>query len=295
MANSIALAQKFQPILDEVYKRDSLTSRMDGKTKPVSFAGANVVKVFLSTLVGLGTYGRAAGYPVGDVVGAWETLTLATSRGREFNIDRMDDEETLGMAFGTLVSEFMRLHVAPEVDAYRFAKYASWTGIGAATPATLTSGTVLAAVDAAMLILDEAEVPVEGRLLYVSSTVNKFIESAVTRQLANQSTFDKRLKTLDGVPILSVPQTRFYTEIDLDAGATASAGGYVKTPTTGKDLNFMLLHPSAVLQVKKHANLKIFNPDENQDIDAWKVQYRLYHDAFAYESKVDGIYIHNKA
>ena len=104
MAQSIALAQKFQPILDEIYKRESLTARLDALTKPVNFAGANVVKVFKTDPIGLGTYSRVSGYPAGQVVGTWETLQLATERGRGFVIDRMDDEETLGMAFGTLAT-----------------------------------------------------------------------------------------------------------------------------------------------------------------------------------------------
>ncbi len=129
MANSIALANKFQPILDEIYQLKSKTGRMDAKTKPVSFLGANEVKVYKTSLVGLGDYSRTAGYPVGNVTGTWETLTLSTERGRELFIDREDDEETLGMAFGTLVGEYMRTEVLPEVDAYRFSKYSSWSGI----------------------------------------------------------------------------------------------------------------------------------------------------------------------
>ncbi|MCK5219821.1 hypothetical protein KAR10_09865, partial [bacterium] len=147
MANSIALASKFQPILDEIYIRESLTGRMDAKTKPVSFTNANEVNVFKTSLVGMGTYSRSTGYPVGNVTGTWETLTLAAERGRELFIDRMDDEETLGMAFGTLVGEYMRTQVLPEVDAYRFSKYSSWSGIEeVAAPTTLTSGTILAAI-----------------------------------------------------------------------------------------------------------------------------------------------------
>ena len=125
MANAIALAQKFQPILDAIYKMASLTARMDSQSKPIEFAGANVVKIFKISTVGLGNYSRANGYAKGDVTGSWETLTLAIERGREMAIDRMDDEETLGMAFGTLAGEFMRTDVVPETDAYRFSAYAS--------------------------------------------------------------------------------------------------------------------------------------------------------------------------
>lgn len=296
MANSIDLVTKFQPILDEVYKAASLTARMDAKTKPVDFAGASVVKVFKTSVVGLGTYSRTDGYPKGDVTGTWEALTLAASRGREFSIDRMDDEESLGEAFGTLAGEFIRTQVAPEVDAYRFSKYASWSGIQeVGTPATLTSSTVLAAIDAAKAALNAASVPEEGRILYVSDTVKGMIEAAISRTLANENAVDRRVVRFDGMDLIMVPQTRFYKGITLDTGGTTSEGGYAKTPTTGRDINFMIIYPPAVLQATKHANMKLFSPDENQDMDAYKVQYRIYHDAFVYDNKVKGIYSHIKA
>lgn len=292
MAQAIDLVTKFQPILDEVYKKESITSILDGQTKPVDFAGANVVKVFKTDPIGLGTYSRTLGYPKGQMVGTWETLTLATERGREFNIDRMDDEESLGMAFGTLVGEFMRTEVGPEIDAYRFAKYASWASIDTVGGAVLTSATVLAALDAASLSMDNNEVPAEGRILFVSSGVARMISAAVTRMLGNESSADRRLTLLDGMRIISVPQARFYTTCTLDAGATVDAGGYT---TGGTGINFMMMDPRAVLQVAKHANLKIFTPDENQTMDTYLVQYRIYHDAFVYTQKAKGVYLHKLA
>lgn len=296
MANSIALATKFQPILDEVYAEASLTARMDARSKPVDFGGANVVKVYKTSIVGLGTYSRATGYPVGDVTGTWETMTLAIERARELFMDREDDDETLGMAFGTLVGEFMRTAVVPEVDAIRFNKYASWSGITeVGTPATLSNSTILPAIDVAKGVLRAASVPMDNLLLFLSDTCMGFLEEAVTRSLANESNVDRRVKTLDGITLVMVPQTRFYKGITLDAGATASAGGFTKTATTGRDINFMLMDPKAVIQVKKHDKLKLFDPDTNQTKDGWKVQYRLYHDAFVQDNKVLGIYSHIKA
>ena len=296
MTQSIDLAQKFQPILDEIYKTASLTSRLDARTKPVNFAGANVVQVFKTNPIGLGTYSRVTGYPAGQMVGAWEALTLATERGRSIVIDRMDDEETLGMAFGTLAGELIRTEVAPELDAYRFAKYASAiAGHNVATPATLTPETIITALDAAKLALDQDEVPREGRILYISDACLNYLEGKVSRFLANENGVDRRVMRFDGMDVVMVPQTRFYTSITLNAGASVDAGGYVPTPETGKDINFMIIHPSAVLQVVKHDALKVFTPDENQTTDGWLVQYRIYHDAFVYDNKLDGIYLHNKA
>lgn len=295
MAQSIALATKFQPILDEIYKAASLTARMDAQTKPVDFAGANVVKVFKTDPIGLGTYSRVSGYPAGQVVGAWETMTLSIERGRAFVIDRMDDEETLGMAFGTLASEFIRTEVAPELDAYRFAKYAGTSGIQTVAGATLDSNSILTAIDAAKLALDQNEVPREGRLLYISDACLNLLEGKVSRFLANENAVDRTVNRFDGMDVIMVPQTRFYTEVTLDAGASVDAGGYSKTSSTGKDVNFMIIHPSSVLQVTKHAALKVFTPEENQTTDGYLVQYRIYHDAFVYDNKVKGIYLHKKA
>jgi len=295
MAQSIALAQKFQPILDEIYKAASLTARMDAQTKPVDFAGANVVKVFKTDPIGLGTYSRVSGYPAGQVVGAWETMTLSIERGRAFVIDRMDDEETLGMAFGTLASEFIRTEVAPELDAYRFAKYAGTSGIQTVAGATLDANSILTAIDAAKLALDQNEVPREGRLLYISDACLNLLEGKVSRFLANENVVDRTVNRFDGMEVIMVPQTRFYTEVTLDAGASVDAGGYSKTSNTGKDVNFMIIHPSSVLQVTKHAALKVFTPEENQTTDGYLVQYRIYHDAFVYDNKVKGIYLHKKA
>lgn len=297
MTNSIALASKFQGILDDIYKAASLTASMDAPTKPVDFGGAAAVNVFKTSLVGLGTYSRATGYPAGDVTGTWETLTLAASRGRAFSIDRMDNEETLGQAFGTLAGEFIRTQVVPEVDAYRFSKYASWSGITeVGSPATLdTAAKVIAAFDVAMAQLDSDEVPAEGRKLFIETGGYNLLKGSLTRSLQNQTGVDRRIFTLDNVEVIPVPLTRFYKGITLNAGSSASAGGFTKTSSTGRDINFLLLHPSAVLQVTKLAALKVFTPEENQTADAYLFQYRLYHDAFVYDNHVKGIYSHIKA
>lgn len=295
MANAIALAEKFQPILDEIYKMVSLTAGMDAKTKPVSFTNAQTVKVYKLSLVGLGNYSRATGFPAGDVVGVWEDLTLTKDRGRAFSVDAMDDEESIGMAFGKLVGEFMRLFVVPEIDAYRFSTYASWSGIQSPTPAALTtSSAVLAAFDAAMQAMDAQEVPQEGRKLYCSDSIYHLLKGSVTRAWTSEDTISRGIEMIDSVPVTMVPQTRFYKGITLNPGTESDEGGYAKTPTSGRDINFILLHPSAILQVAKHNPLRVFAPSVNQTADAWLFQYRIYHDAFVYDNKVNGVYAHIK-
>jgi hypothetical protein len=291
--NSITLATKFLPILDEIYRREALTARMDAPTKPIDFVDAKTVKIFKIGLVGLGNYDKTNGYPTASMSGTWETMTLAQDRAREFDVDRMDDEESLNQAFGRLVGEFMRTQVIPEIDAYRFATYAGWSGVGAATPAALANTTTLAAIDTAMQVMDDAEVPSEGRILFASSTIYMYLKQQITRLIGNKETgVDRTVEMFDRVEIVRVPAARFYTQVTLDAGTNPATGGYTKTASTGRNINFLLVHPSAVLQATKLAMPKIFSPDENQTADAWKYQHRHYHDAFVYDNKVAGVYVH---
>lgn len=291
MPNSIDLAKKFVPIIDGVYKAESVTNGMDAATRP-DFTGANEVKVLKVSTTGLGDYSRETGYPKGDVTAAWETLTLTEERGKEISVDRMDDEETLGLTFGTVTGEFMRLHVIPELDAYRFAKYASATGINkVGTPAVLTKESIIAAIDEAVRQLDADEVPQAGRRLYINSDLKPILNAALARQWGSDGAVNTVLSGYNDMPIVWVPKSRFYTAITLNDGS--SNWGYAKAEGAS-DINFMIIYPPAVLQVVKFSLPKIFSPDVNQTKDAWKFQFREYHDAFVYENKAKGLYSHYK-
>ena len=296
MANSVSLVSKFLALIDAAYKAMSKTAVLDAITQSPEFLNANEVKVMKLSMVGLGNYSRTTGYPAGDLTAAWETMTLATERGRAFTLDRMDNEEMLGLVLGNLVAEWMRMHVAPELDAYRFSKYASWSGISeVGTPATLQASDVLAAVDVATGQLNADEVPEDGRILFVSDTVQTFLNQALTREYTNETGIVREIRNYNNMPVFMVPQTRFYKGITLNAGATSSAGGFVKTASTGRDINFMMIHPTAVLQPVKLNQVKYFSPEVNQLSDGHLWQYRVYHDAFVYENHVDGVYSHIKA
>lgn len=210
----------------------------------------------------------------------------------------MDNEESLGMAFGTLAGEFLRTQVAPEIDAYRFATYASATGISAATPADLTSADDIPdIISTGEYQMNEDEVPYDGRILFVSEAVYMLLRNQLTRIIENgEDNIRREVEYFDGMRVVRVPQVRFNTAITLYDGTTSGqeAGGYVVT-AGGYAINFMIVHPSAVIQVVKHAVPRIFSPAVNQSADAWMFQYRAYHDAFVLDNKVKGIYVHTAA
>lgn len=288
MANNIALFKKYIDLLDDVYKAAAKSSVLDMDGSLVQ-AGANANEIIIPkmTMDGLADYSRSSGYVGGDVNLTYETVKYNYDRGRKFDVDNMDNAETAGVAFGKLAAEFIRTKVVPELDAFRFATYCGVTGIGKATAANLAAGAdVLAAIVAGMNAMDEAEVPEDGRYLFITPTLLNAVGAVDTY----------KSKDIIGrfAATVSVPQTRFYTAIDLNDGITVNekAGGFVKN-AEAKNINFMIIHKDAAIQYSKHTVNKVFSPEENQNADAWQFCYRAYGLVDAYENKAAGIYLHN--
>lgn len=289
MANSIALSKIYTNLLDEVYKNSALTAVLESDAS-LARAGANANEIVIPKLSmsGLADYKRNSGYVNGDVTLNWETVQFNYERGRMFQVDDMDNEETQNIAFGRLAGEFIRTKVVPELDAFRFAKYAAVTGAGAATGTLATGEDVIAALRTATSAMDEAEVPMEDRHLFITPTLLGLVEDLDT---SKSKEVLSRFAT-----ITKVPQTRFYSAIKLNDGTSSGeeAGGYVKA-SGAVDLNFEIIHKPATLQFTKHAVPKIISPEQNQDADAWKYGYRNYGLCDTYENKAAGIYVHKKA
>ncbi|NLS84152.1 MAG: hypothetical protein GXZ14_00860 [Ruminococcaceae bacterium] len=282
--NAIALAKSYVPLLDAVYQTSSLTSALDGASE-LAQAGANANELIIPTLTmqGLGKYSRNDGYVKGDVTMTNKTVTCNFDRGRMFSVDNMDNAETAGLAFGRLAGEFIRTKVVPELDAFRFAQYASKTGIGSKSEDITTGEGAVKALRTAIVTMDDAEVPPEERYLFITSTILSLIEDMdTTASKAVLAMFAK---------ITKVPQGRFYTAITQNDGTTKGqeAGGFAAA-TTGKALNFMVIHKPAVIQFEKHIAPKIITPEANQNADAWKYGYRNVGIADAYANKLAGIY-----
>ena len=289
MANNIALAKVYTNLLDEVYQQSALTAVLESDaTLARQGANANEIVIPKLSMDGLADYNRNSGYVNGDVELTWETAKFNYERGRAFTVDDMDNEETQNIAFGRLAGEFIRTKVVPELDAFRFATYASTVGAGSATGALATGADVIAALRTATSAMDEAEVPMEDRHLFITPTLLGLVEDMDT---------NKSKEVLARfASITKVPQTRFYSAIELLDGKTGGEekGGFKKA-SGATELNFEIIHKPATLQFTKHAVPKIIAPAQNPDADAWKYGYRNYGLCDTYENKAAGIYVHKKA
>ena len=287
MANSIELAKQYVPLLDEVYKVASLTAKLDGASELAQQgANANEMIIPMIDMQGLGDYDRNSGYVNGDVTMTNETVKCNFDRGRMFMVDNMDNAETAGLAFGRLASEFIRTKVVPELDAFRFASYCGKSGITKKQEDLSDGAAVVAALRAATTNMDEAEVPMEDRHLFITPTLYGMVQDLDTTKSREVL---GRFAT-----VTQVPQTRFYTAIEQKTGKSGQeAGGYTKAGGAA-DINFMVIHKPALIQFEKHVAPKIVAPENNPDADAYKFGYRNVGIADVYKNKVAGVYANHK-
>lgn len=296
-------------LLDLAYKKAAVTTILEKPSAILQEAGsAGSFKIAKRSLTGYGDYTRTNGsssYPSGAVNLSWETHTVSYDRAIELQVDRLDNDETgetAFMSFASLGGQFMREKAAPEIDAVRFAVMAGTSGIDTTSGAVLSASTIKAAIDTAIASMDANEVPEENKVLFISTTCYNYLKNAsgFTYNLqANPTTgvIDTRVAEYEGMPVIKVPQSRFYTAITLYDGVTSgeTAGGYVKSTVSGSvgyNINFMIVHQEAALPYKGLDKVKYFAPDQNQKSDDHLIQSRLYHDLFVPENKVKGIYLH---
>lgn len=283
-------AEKYTSALDEILKKEALTADLTTKGKLVGdFVGAKTVQVAKLAMDGLVDYSRADGFTKGSASIQWEALTLNHDRGQEFEVDEMDDDETARIFSAKLMSEFERTQVIPELDAYRFATYAT-AGTQLADKAAITDGDkALAQVIAAETAIEEAEGKIDNCILYLSPAVKNALKAKMPYRFAAHEDPDMRFETFDGMKVVTVPSGRFNTAVTLTA---SGKGGFT---TSGTAIDLMIIDPSAVVQIEKLKKLRYFAPDTNQDADAHKWQYRLYHDAFVLENRKALIQYHTVA
>ena len=282
MANAITLAAKFVPLLDKAYAATAKTAILNAapsEVRPTDNVGTYSIQKL--TLVGLGTYSKTLGAPAGDVTLTWESFTYTQDRGRKFTVDALDEKQAMG-AFGKIAGEFMRRYEVPEIDAYRIAKIATTCGTDVA--ATLTTGAATAAaLNLADVTLQNAEVEGAELVLFITPT---FLGLAKTQALNTAVP----IPVLDNATVVVVPQSRMKTAITVDAGAAGNAGGYA-VAAGAENVQFILMDKNAVFADAKHESLRVFDDKTNQAANAWLFDFRIVHDCFVFEEKLNGVYV----
>lgn len=298
MANTIEhISKHLHNELDEMFVKESVTGVLE-LLRPggiqLDFVNAKTVKVPNIVMSALSDYSRLTGYAAGDINLTWEAFTLTQDRGKQFTLDAMDNEESGGIAVIHAMKEFERTQVIPEVDAYRLSTLAAKaTGTGIAPPGTISANMVISKFADAEKYFEDNEVPIDRIVYFISTEIARQIKiSTELKALVGITTIEKgdiklKVNTFNDNIIIVVPPTRFKTAYTFGNGFT---------PTTdAKDINILAVYDAASIPVQKHKQVRTFSPEVVQDKDAWKFNYRLYHDIFVPAKKIVGVWLHTKA
>ena len=268
---AIVLAKQYQGKVDEAFVYASMTE--SGVNQNYSWEGAKTISLQRVTTATMNDYSRTGANRYGtpeDLSVFDDEYTLSQDRSFTFVIDAMDEDETKGaLEAASALARQVREKIIPEVDGYRLDQMVA--GAGGSAIGTLTETTVYGAILDGTLALDDAEVPTEGRKLYVSNATYKLIKQSddiiLDTEIGQTARIRGVVSNLDGMEVIKVPAGRLPA-----------------------NMNFLITHPSATTAPIKLQDYTIHNnaPGYNGDL----VEGRIYYDAFVLTNKANAIYKH---
>lgn len=303
--NTLQYSQQFQTVLDAQMLAGATSAFMEANAGQVKYDGGDTVHIPEISMQGLAKYDRDEGFNRGSVTLKFTPYKMTQDRGRTFSLDAMDVNETNFVATaGTVMGEFQRTQVIPEIDAYRYSKIAALATAKNRTTAafTPTAANILEKLEADIAEIQDVIGEDEGLVIVMSTKLRTILNNAdkfnkyldVTQFRAGA--IDTKVKSFNEIPILGVPSARMKTAYVFADGKTANqqAGGF-KADTAAKDINWIIMPQRAPIAVSKTDKVRVFDPDTNQSGDAWKIDYRKYHDLWIPEQRFASIRVNTGA
>lgn len=284
--------------LDKAIVQKPVTGFLADNNLRAKFVGGKNVLIPEMSFSGLGDYDRETGFANGSISVTGESYTLSMDRGRSFQIDREDNDET-GIAdlAGQVMGEFVRTQVVPEIDAYVLSKL----GNLAIKNATLLLGNIntdaYTMLSNAIHYIQDKVGYDEELVAFVNGDMWAALQTSddISRMLVC-NTFKKgemctEVKSLNGVAILPTPTSRMKTTYTFNDGVSEGEvqGGF--TPREiASNIGLLVMPKRAASLVKKTEKVRVFDPDHNPNADAWKFDYRVFYDLFVRKNMEKCVY-----
>lgn len=272
---AINLASKYSNKVDERFSLLSLTENI-GLNKEYDWSGVKTVTVYsvdtapMNDYVrtGAGRYGVAA--ELGDTK---KDYTLSKDRSFTYTIDRGNyTEQLMVKESGKSLARQIKEVVVPEIDTYRIATWSATAiaNLKTATAAITAANAYIKLLDA-QEALDEAKVPVTGRICFATPKYFNFLKQDNTfikaSDMAQKMLINGQVGEVDGVRIIKAPSSYF--------------------PANHA---FILMHPSVSVAPKKLEDYKTHNNPPG--ISGWLIEGREIYDCFVLEAKKNAIWAH---
>ena len=303
--NTLQYSQQFQTVLDAQMLASATSAFMEANAGQVKYDGGDTVHIPEISMQGLAKYDRDEGFNQGSVTLKFNPYKMTQDRGRTFQLDAMDVNETNFVATaGTVMGEFQRTQVIPEIDSYRYSKIAALATAEnkVTTGFTPAVATILEKLEAEITDIQDVVGEDEGLIIVMSTKLRTILNNADKfNRYLNVAEFkngsvNTTVKSFNDIPILGVPSARMKTAYVFNDGKTANqqAGGF-KADTAAKDINWIIMPQRAPIAVSKTDKVRVFTPDVNQKADAWKIDYRKYHDLWIPKNRFAAIRVNTGA
>lgn len=298
--NTLEYAKLFQTQLDQQAEQQATSGWMEANAGQVIYNGGDEIKIPDIVVQGLGDYDRDNGFVQGSVTYKYQTHKLTMDRGRTFQLDAMDvDETNFGASAANVMSEFQRMQVIPEIDAYRYSKIAT-TAINAGNSEDYTpaEGTILSKLYEHIFTLADRGIDMGQLVITISYPTyqilvnNSQIQKRIDVGNFTQGNVNLQIRMLDGIPLIPVSSSRMKSAYVFYDGSTSGQeqGGFAPD-VSAVNVHWIVSSRRAPIGISKTDVVRIFDPQTNQKANAWKLDYRKYHDIIIPENKVREIFI----
>lgn len=297
--NTLEYAKIFMQKLDQQVVREATTGWMEENAGQVKYNGGDEVKIANLSTVGLAQYDRDEGFAQGSVTLKYDTYKMTQDRGRTFQLDRMDVDETNFLATtANVLKEFQGRHVVPEIDSYRYSKLAAKAEeAGKIEKLAITADNIVSKLREHLQAVEDV-IGDEQLIITLPSTIAGMImdSPAFGRSVGlaefKQGGLHFKVRTIDDHVLRVVPSARLKTLYDISDGRTNAADKGGLTPNVAaKDINWLITPRRLPIAISKTEKLRIFSPDQNQKADAWKIDYRKYHDLWVLEQQKEQLFV----
>ena len=290
MDTTINYAQKYAKELANAYPHVLYFGRLWSNENATKYRFVDAKKIQIPTLkVG----GRGNGNR--DTIGAfsrnysnnWETKTLKNHRNWQTLVHPMDiDQTNQVLSISNITKTFNETQKFPEMDAYTVSELYKLKNAKEAVSeeVEITAANVLELFDKMMDEMDEARVPMVGRILYVDTFVKTIIDNAKeTLRFNGENNIRRAVTRIDEVEVISVPTSLMKTEYTFgDEGFTV--GG------SAKSIGMMLLHPSSILPIASYDFAQLQAPSALTQ-GKWVYFEESFEDIFILDERHDAIKI----
>ncbi len=289
--NTIENRTLFAQACDRQIIEGATSGWMEDNAGQVKYTGGDTVKIPVLSTTGLGNYDRQAGYPRGGVSVKYETKTMTRDRGTSFFLDRIEvDESGFIAAAASAAAQFQREHVIPEVDAYRYSKLFSLADAkGFSKVYTPAASTIFGTLqDDITAIRDSGAGSTELVIIMPYTVADVLSSSDKLSRMINVGQFTQggvnlEVKTFNGIPVIRVPSDRMKSAYDFKTGVT----DFGFAPAAGaKQINWIITPRSVPIAISKTDGVYIYDPATTQGADAWKVEYRKFHDLWVMDEQL---------